>query len=224
MPIDSNRFEQFKNTKRVYDAMPQKKEFILPTRSEEELRVYLTKHNLQTDVRIVPYTTEVGFNASRALNIGVRHAGYSSVIITSPEVLPQTPVLAQLEPLAGSNVVCQVFDEDVHGRRTWSLVNSRYRNQGPGMYFLAMFNRVDIEKINGWDEEFMKGYAFEDCDFGARWVRSGIPFVIRDDIRGVHQYHPRAETIPGGWRINKRRYYENNRLGITRCANGLVKL
>lgn len=224
MPLDSDRLELFKHTKLVYDAMPQKKEFILPTRSEPQLREYFSKNKLENDVRIIPYTFESGFNCSKALNIGVRHARYSSVIITSPEVKPLTPVLDELEKVLGSNVICQVFDEHKDGDRRWSLVNSHYRHETPGYYFLAMYNKADIEKINGWDEEFMHGYAFDDADFGSRWVRAGIPFIMRDDIQAVHQYHPRAETIPGGWRRNKRLFYENVRLGITRCKNGLVKL
>ena len=95
MPLDDNRLEQFKNTKRVYDAMPQKKEFIIPTRSKAKLRKYFDKYDLGRDVRIIPYTIEAGFNCSKALNIGARSAKYSSIIITSPEVKPITPVLEQ---------------------------------------------------------------------------------------------------------------------------------
>lgn len=223
MPFDSNRLKQFKNTKRVYDEMPQKKEFVIPTRSEPHLRRFFAEHNLGRDVRIIPYTHEVGFNCSKALNIGVRSARYPNIIITSPEVKPLTPVLEQLEKVLGANVICQVWDEDEHGNMRKSLVNANYRSESPRMYFLAMFNKKDIEKINGWDEEFMKGYAYEDYDFGARWVRANIPFVVRDDIRGLHQYHQREETIPGGHRINHKKYRKNNKSGIIKCKNGLIQ-
>lgn len=224
MPLDSNRLEQFKNTKRVYDKMPQKKEFIIPTRSEPQLRNFFAENNLGKDVRIIPYTHEVGFNCSKALNIGVRHARYNSIIITSPEVKPITSVLGQLEKILGTNVICQVWDEDEHGQVCASLVNTSYKSHTPAMYFLAMFNKADIEKINGWDEEFMKGYAYEDDDFGARWVRASIPFIIRDDIQGRHQYHPRLVTIHGGTVINRRRFRQNNKRKVIRCSNGLIKL
>ena len=216
--------EQFTNTKRAYDAMPETKEFVIMTRSEPEVKKYLDEHNLSKDVRLIPYTVDVGFNCSKALNLGVRSAKYSSIIITSPEVKPTTAVLEQLEKLVGTNVLCQVFDEDENNKVVKSLVNSRFRSESPRMYFLAMFNKSDIEKINGWDEEFMKGYAFEDDDFGARWARAKIPFVMRDDIQAVHQYHPRGETIAGGQAINKQKLRNNNAAGIIKCANGLVKL
>lgn len=208
---------------RVYDQMPQKKEFVIPTRSEPQLRRFFAENNLGKDVRIVPYIHELGFNCSKALNIGVRNAKYNSIIITSPEVKPINSVLEQLEKVLGSNVICQVWDEDEHGQISTSLVNTGYRNETPAMYFLAMFNREDIEKINGWDEEFMKGYAYEDDDFGARWVRAGIPFVVRDDIQGRHQYHPRIVTIHGGTVINRRRFKQNNARGLIKCNNGLIK-
>ena len=57
-PLDSNRLEQFKATKQTYDSMPQKKEFIIPTRSELEIRKYFSEYDLGKDVRIIPYTVE----------------------------------------------------------------------------------------------------------------------------------------------------------------------
>lgn len=220
VPLDSNRLEQFANTKRIYDDMPQKKEFIIPTREEFPVTRYLDDHKLMKDVRIIPYHVEKGFNCSRALNIGVRNAKYDNIIITSPEVKPMTDVLAQFEPLAGTNVVCWVDDEDKEGKRT-PLVYKGFRSDNPGMYFLAMFNKADIELINGWDEEFMKGYAYEDNDFGERWVRAGLPFEIREDIKAIHQYHPREETIPNGFNINARHFYENTENNVIKPKNGL---
>jgi hypothetical protein len=224
IPMDPNRLEQFKITKLAYDLMPQDKEFVILTRNELAIKKYINEHDLRRDVRVIPYTVEVGFNCSKALNLGVRNAKYNSIIITSPEVKPITPVLDQLEKVLGSNVICQVFDEDEHHKIAKSLVHTGYRDESPRMYFLAMFNKADIEKINGWDEDFMKGYASEDYDFGARWARAKIPFVMIDDIQGVHQYHPRGETIPGGTDINKQKFKENNAAEIIRCTNGLVKL
>lgn len=222
--MDMNRLKQFMVTKRVYDLMPQKKEFIIPTRSATELRKFLKANNLFKGVRLFSYQVEKGFNPSKAFNIGVRNAKYDHIIITSPEVVPITSVLAQLEELADKNVVCQVFDEDSIGDKSFSLVNNHYRNINPAYYFLAMYNKQDIEEINGWDEEFMQGYAYEDDDFGARWVRAGLPFEIHEEIQALHQYHPRSETIPSGSQINQMHLNDNNASRITKCANGLLKL
>lgn len=221
-PMDTNRLEQFHKTKLAYDAMPQVKEFLIPTRSYGDVKEYLEAHDLMKDVRLLPYEHEIGFNPSKALNMGVREATYNAIIVTSPEVKPYDDTLDKLEASLGKNIVCQVWDQDESGNLT-NLVCSVFRNETPAMYFLAMFNKEDIEKINGWDEDFMKGYAYEDNDFGERWVRAGLPFEVRDDIQATHQWHPRGETIKGGISINQQHFYNNTDNGVIRPVNGLIK-
>jgi hypothetical protein len=224
MPMDLNRLEQFTVTKRLYDKMPQKKEFLIPTRNRFKLHKYLVEHNLMNNVRLLPYEVEVGFNPSKAFNLGVRASKYQQIIITSPEVMPKTDVLTQLEELIGQNIICQVWDENESHIVEASLVHNGYRDMTPAYYFLAMFNKSDIEKINGWDEDFMKGYAYEDDDFGERWKRAEIPFKVKEEIQAVHQYHPRTETVPGGSMVNYDKLQKNNADGVVRCINGLSKL
>ena len=221
--MDDDRFEQFAVTKRLYDDMPQEKEFIIPTRKEFQVARYLDDHGLMKDVRIIPYTHNEGYNASKALNLGVKNSKNDYIIITSPEVKPTTDVLQQFSESLGKNIICEVVDQDENGNLT-ILVSSIYRSDTPAMYFLALFNKGDIEKINGWDEDFMKGYAYEDNDFGERFVRAGLTFEVREDIKGLHQYHPRAETIPNGTNINARKFYENTEAGVTYCMNGINKV
>jgi hypothetical protein len=220
--MDTNRLEQFKVTKRLYDEMPQVKEFIIPTRERPEVYEYLKRHNLLKDIRLIPYEVEKGFNPSKAFNIGVRESKHDNIIITSPEVKPTTNVLKQLSECLDKNIVCQVQDQDEDGNLT-ILVSSIFRGDTPAMYFLAMFRKEDILKINGWDEEFMKGYAYEDNDFGERWARAGLPFEVREDIQGVHQYHPRSETIAEGSSINSKHYQENTDNKVVYCENGILK-
>lgn len=223
MPMDADRFPQFHRTKLAYDAMPQEKQFVIVTRRMREVSQYIQDHRLSKEVHIVPYTYDGGFNPAMALNIGVSHALFPNIIITCPEILPQPDVLDKLTYWQGENVVCQVYNQDEQGNRIMSLVNSTYRHETPGFYFLAMYNRQDIEKINGWDEQFMQGHSHEDEDFGNRWVRAGLPFSIADDIVGDHQYHPpHGELVPGANEINMAILAENNRLGVTRCVHGLV--
>lgn len=223
VPLDPNRLELFKITKRVYDSMPQKKEFVVPTRNLEEVSEYLREHKLTRDVRLFSYKVERGFNCSKALNIGVRNAKYDHVIITSPEVKPTTDVLTQLSESMDKNIICQVDDQDEEGNLN-VLVSKTFRSDTPAMYFLALFQKKDIEAINGWDEDFMKGYAYEDNDFGERWVRAGLPFEVREDIKATHQYHPRGETIGGGMAVNNQKFMDNRDNGVVRPSNGLKKI
>ena len=203
--------------------MPQEKEFIIFTREEFKVGRYLDDNKLMKDVRLFPYKVEHGFNPSKAFNLGVKEAKYENIIITSPEVKPITDVLEQLSKLLDKNVVCQATDQMEDGNLV-ALVNSSYRCESPYMYFLAMFRKEDIEKINGWDEDFMKGYAYEDNDFGDRWIRAGLPFEVHDEIQALHQFHPRGETIKGGMAINMQHYHDNTDAGVTYCKNGLTKV
>lgn len=222
--MDMDRLPQFTETKQAYDKMKQKKQFIIPTRSYEELKKALTEVNLMKDVFLIPYELEEGFNCSRALNIGVRNAYYPQVIITCPEVKPEPDVLDRLEARRGDNVLAHVVDINQGGNVAGTLVHTDYRSETPAMYFLAMFNKNDIEKINGWDEAFLKGYAWEDSDFGDRWVRAGIPFSVDNEIMARHQYHLRVETIPGGYERNGELYNLNNVAKLIKVKDGLMKL
>lgn len=221
-PMDTNRLEQFKVTKQLYDEMPFKMEFIIPTREKEVVAQYLKENKLDKDVHLIPYTVDVGFNPSKAFNIGVNNAKYENIIITSPEVKPTTNVLEQLSHLLDKNIVCLVYDQDPDGNLS-ILVSSTFRNDSPYMYFLAMFRKEDIKKINGWDEDFMKGYAYEDNDFGERWKRAELPFEIHDEITATHQYHKRGESFGGAMVINQQHFYDNTDAGIIYCKNGLIK-
>lgn len=221
-PMDTNRLEQFRKTKLAYDTMPQIKEFVIMTREKKKVGAFLKENDLMKDVRLIPYEVESGFNPSKAFNIGVREAKYDRIIITSPEVRPITNVLEQFELLPNENILAQVDDENERGE-TSCLISTSFRGDSPAMYFLAVFNKSDIKSINGWDEDFMKGYAYEDNDFGDRWKRAGIPFSVNDAIKAVHQYHPRSETISGGANTNFQLYQDNNAKGITYCKNGLIK-
>ena len=191
-------------------------EFILPSRVLSAKDV----DGLGLNIRIVTYAWTGEFNPSMAFNVGVRAAAFDNIIISSPEVMPISDVVAELRKLERGNYVCQVFDEDVNGKRTISLVNKHMRGENPGMYFLALFRKEDILTINGWDENFMGGCAWEDNDFGERFVRSGAKFEILEYIHAEHKYHFR-------WYLNVDRnkaIYEKNKAdGIVRCKNGIEK-
>ena len=220
MPIDDNRLEQFVRTKLVYDSFPETKEFVMPTRTYKTCRAFMKKHKLLKDVRLIPYEIETGFNPTKALNLAVRESNYDHLVVTGPEVKPTTQILEQFSKNINKNIICQVFDQDENGNLT-SLVNEHYRNTSPQPYFLALFQKSNIEQINGWDENFMGGYAYEDNDFGDRWIRAGIPFEIREYIQATHLYHPRLETVPGGLGVNQALYNKNQSEGVVKCKNGL---
>jgi hypothetical protein len=194
-PFDMDRLCLFQKTLNKYKeyGVPDNTEFIIVTRHKdmEEILMQLPEG---LNYRIIQYTWDKStFNPSLALNLGVKNATYDNIIITCPEVLPISNVLQQLSILSGKNILCQCYDEAPDGSISMSLVNSQFRSEHPGMYFLAMFQKEDIEKINGWDENFMNFYAHEDVDFGHRFNRAGLKFEMHDEIEARHQYHIRGD-------------------------------
>jgi hypothetical protein len=167
--------------------------------------------------QVIPYEFSGRIcNPAKALNIGVRNARNPNIVITCPEVMPLTPVLYQFEKLVGQNVLAQVFEDGT------PLVSSTFRAELPGLYFLAMYNLDAIKKINGWDEAFMQGSAWEDTDFGERLKRAGISYRIEDSIQARHQHHDRFWD-PVTTRINRQIFESNNTWGLVRPKKGLVE-
>lgn len=219
MPCESNRLDLLSNTLDKYKefGLPEEVEFLIISRTLENK--YLHR------ARIIKYEwTGNFFSTSLPMNIGIREAKYDNIIITCPEVMPKTDVLQQLQALPRGNYICQVFDEDKKGDTSFSLVNTNFRAETPAMYFLACFKKEDLVLINGWDEDFMGTYAFEDNDFGNRFVRANLKYEVRDEIQAVHQYHPRGYVGQGvGFSTAQEILGRNNNQGIIRPRNGLVK-
>jgi len=173
------------------------------------------------------YNTEY-FNPAMALNYGVKECKFNSVIVTSPEIKPLCDVIGEFRQLEIGNYICKVLDEsedgglNTHGGKKY-LVGSDFRSKTPAMYFLAMFRKRDILKINGWDMRFMQGYCFEDEDFGNRFMRAGLTFEVKDNIQAIHQYHPRKNQGSDGWKRNKKLLESNNSEGLIRVQYGIEK-
>jgi hypothetical protein len=69
-----------------------------------------------------------------------------------------------------------------------------------------------VQKIDGYDESFMHGLAYEDVDFFFRLFKSGADFLFHDSISGTHIDHERdiLESPAGAElvEVNKQRMIE----------------
>jgi hypothetical protein len=224
MPCELSRLELLRRTLDAYKSygVGSRVEFLIVSRTIHSLaglpdigRMHLIKYNWEGE----------HFCPALALNLGVKHARSDRIIITCPEVRPVTDVLFQLHRLKPGNYVCNVFDQHADGAwKGFSLVNTQYRAETPAYYFLAMFRRHALYELNGWDLDFMGGYASEDDDFGARFVRAGFRHEVLDDVQAVHQYHPRLHCGGPAFDRNRAIYNRNNENGVTRCKRGLDQL
>ena len=191
MPCDESRIPLLLTTLTAYSRfiIPKHVEFILVSRTFKQFIIP------GLDIKVINYKWEGPyFNPAMAFNLGVTNAKYNNILITSPEVTPVTNVLKQFTKLRRGNYVCLTYDLNKDGSARGILVDSKHRNEDPSFYFLAMFKKEDLEKINGWDEEYMNGYAWEDRDFGKRFKDAKLKFEMKDEINGAHLYHDRLMT------------------------------
>lgn len=226
IPCDEDRFPELVLTLERYRELGIERheyEVLVPTRSLNEETHLKHLQAAVPNVRLLPYQYEGEyFNPVKALNLAARSARYDQLIVQSPEVYPLTDVLTQFACLGEGNYVARVWDSDQAGNYTAELTASdRFIKDLAGRYFLACYRKADVELINGWDEDFMGGYCFDDNDFGHRWALAGLPISLRMDIRAVHRWHARFPGQSEGWQRNRELFEMKACLGRARCDHGL---
>jgi len=87
-PLDPNRLEQFKKTKRAYDRMPQEKEFIIPTRHEFEVARYLDDHKLIGTLQLFPTLLRRGSTSQRLSTLESERPSMRTLSLQVPKSFP----------------------------------------------------------------------------------------------------------------------------------------
>lgn len=81
--------------------------------------------------------------------------------------------------------------------------------------------REDIERVNGFDEEF-DGYGSEDRDLGLRLRNNGVKsHYLKYSLVQLHLMHPRPYADPAIVLRNRKRLKDRYRRGVTRARRGL---
>jgi hypothetical protein len=75
--------------------------------------------------------------------------------------------------------------------------------------FIWAAPKAAVSAIGGYDEEFAKGYWYDDNDFFFRLWRQGLDFVFDDSISGTHLHHSRQtlEIEEGRYGIARNQRY-----------------
>ncbi len=68
------------------------------------------------------------------------------------------------------------------------FISSQKRMMAP--FFMA-FRKEDHERLNGFDEEYARGFAAEDTDYLLRMKRADVSHVWDDRLIVLHQWHER---------------------------------
>ena len=190
---------------------------VLDCDSSDNIEKYVTDLKNVFDIIYVKYKykEKTGFiSPIYAINLGFTLSKFDSVVVTSPEIIHVTPVIKQLLDLVGENVLCKVTEldtKDSQRKKIRLLMGSEHKTRckEPGMYFIGMYNKLDWWYIGGIDERTMGGVGYEDRDFGNRFNRAGLRFVIKDEIEGFHQEHSRIYQH-SSWLDHNRKILEQN--------------
>lgn len=151
-------------------------------------------------------------------NLGIKKAVGNVIIIQNPECLHVHDVLSHVaneindekyitisayatnqlttkkmnESLENNNLI-NFFNElpqqsSAGGQTNGWYNHSRYR---PVFYhFCSAISRNNLEKLNGFDERYAMGIAYDDNEFIERIKRLGLKLIISDDVSVIHQWHP----------------------------------
>jgi hypothetical protein len=84
-------------------------------------------------------------------------------------------------------------------------VESAWGTRGPvhrAVPYFMVFRKIDHEAVNGFDEDFVRGYSGEDSDYTKRLSMSGVGQVWDDRCSVIHQWHPTIGPGPIGKQTN----------------------
>ena len=151
-------------------------------------------------------------------NIGIRAAIGDIIIIQNPECLHAGDVLTYInENIDDTNyITMSVYSVDENITNTLpkyrdnntivdflktlpqqspftGSINGWYNHSKyrPVYYhFCSAITKINMEKLNGFDERYAHGIAYDDDEFVKRIERLGLTKIINDNISVIHQYHP----------------------------------
>lgn len=92
--------------------------------------------------------------------------------------------------------------------------------------FICCMPADKVMEIKGFDEEFMKGFWYDDDDFFLRMWRSGVDFLFDDSIHGTHIHHerPDLQTQVGKKGIQTNADYMLSKHGTLTPWNNLLRV
>jgi len=85
--------------------------------------------------------------------------------------------------------------------------------QRPSNYnFCSVIHKSIFKDVDGWDEQYSDGVGYDDNDWRDSLEMLEVPFVAKDDLITIHQYHEKIMT-PERRRLTKK----NRDIYIKKC-------
>jgi GT2 family glycosyltransferase len=133
-----------------------------------------------------------------AYNMGADVAKGKYFIISNPECVHQTDVLAALDEEFDRNpgryIVAACLGLDKDGKPMQWYQHSVFKDHK--LNHCTAISRDNYFAVGGFDEDFADGYSRCDIDFVWKLMNAGIHFVERDDMMTVHLWHERKYDLP----------------------------
>lgn len=172
-------------------------------------------HAMKIKGELKVISSSVGeYNPATAFNEGVAVAKGEFIILTSPEIYHETDILTGLDyeftKSSEVYVICACMAINAKGFYQQWYQHSEYRDAR--YHFCSALSAVNYLKIGGFDQDFTSGYGYDDDDFRDRVINVGIPFIIRDDLLTIHQFHNKVRPHDWRMRLNRnKQLYENKK-------------
>ena len=135
---------------------------------------------------------------SKMFNYGVSIAKGEYIVLTNPECVHKTNVLAQfdegLEKDKDSYIVSACYDATGIDYKFLSWYQHSV-HMPRGLHWCSVMSKAQYNKLNGFDEGYSHGFGREDVDFFRRVEESGMKVVFMDDIVVVHIHHPHMPAM-----------------------------
>lgn len=133
---------------------------------------------------------KVSYNPAHKYNLGVSAAEGQFIVLSNPEVVHDTNILAGLDEAFAKDpevyVVCACAAIDKGVLISW-YQHSRMRNAL--FHFCSAMSKANYQKVGGFDEVYCGGIGFEDEDFVRRVTMAGIRVIPKDDLITAHLEH-----------------------------------
>lgn len=189
----------------------------LPGNEPDELIIVLDRPTKKVRMGVICAYSKMGFRTvfvtikgkegwlgpAKAWNTAFEHATGDLYYCISSEVVQDAGNVDKARKLAEEgnivtfgachNSVAKVL---VTGCEPGLLVSSKLPRP---LGFIVCMPAKNVTEIEGFDEEFMKGYWYDDDDFFLRMWKTGLDFAFDDSIHGVHIDHerPTLDTMEG---------------------------
>lgn len=93
-------------------------------------------------------------------------------------------------------------------------------------HFCSAMTRLNMVKLNGFDERFAMGVGYDDDEIIARIKILGLKLIIENSVSVIHQYHPSLWTAPNTAQLceKNRLILHNSTLKMNKYSANLMKL